>query len=73
MILDMQYTLAVRCGIAPNDNMDAKSLLYFYSCYCKDLQEEKERQAMEKALKSRVASAMRSKVNVPVSRPRHRR
>lgn len=49
-ILDMQYALAKHRNMQPDEHMSTKSLLYFYSLFQKDLQEQKEQALMQKAL-----------------------
>ena len=44
-IYDIQYNLMSEFGVAPDDSMPTKKLLYHHSCLAKDKQEEKERQA----------------------------
>lgn len=44
----------------PNDNMTAKEFLYYYSTYCKDLQEAKQEA-------ERIASAQKGKRRIRMS------
>jgi hypothetical protein len=48
-IYNIQYGLMSEFGVAPDDDMPIKKLLYHHSCLAKDKQDEKERNAQQAA------------------------
>ena len=54
-LMDMQYNLASSLHIDPNEDMPAMKLLYIHSCFVKDMQEKREKQKVNNAIKGKRA------------------
>lgn len=54
-LMDMQYNLASSLHIDPSDSMPAMKLLYIHSCFVKDMQEKREKQKVNNAIKQKRA------------------